>query len=301
MEQKRTIWIVLAAGIFLSVVLGAAVILYSAEAKKNTTALYQRDNGKIWLSPESAEAKKANFLSNDAIVDSERELKDSNESKVSSITSNMDSPAEALPSSNIAQNDSAQTDNVTVISTGKTNIYNVSGEDSETIDLNSLREVSSTSSIKAQNKAAEDAIRETTKVHRNIEKDEVLIEKKYSSPQPKVTSSSNNSSKNVASAKPTTKAASTASNAKNVSSKYWVQAGSYTTTKNADEARSVLEANKIPCEVFTFSDAKNVLHYRVRVGPYTTKNEAEYWKKRIDTIPLFAKNGSYVTSTNVSK
>ena len=64
MEQKRTIWIVLAAGIFLSVVLGAAVILYASEAKKNTTALYQRSAGSVWMSPETAQQKHAESFSN---------------------------------------------------------------------------------------------------------------------------------------------------------------------------------------------------------------------------------------------
>ena len=54
MEQKRTIWIVLAAGIFLMVVIGAAVILYAPEARKDTTALVQKENGTVWMSPEVA-------------------------------------------------------------------------------------------------------------------------------------------------------------------------------------------------------------------------------------------------------
>ena len=71
MEQKRTIWIVLAAGIFLSVVLGAAVILYASEAKKNTTALYQRSAGSVWMSPETAQQKHTESFSNEIDFPSE--------------------------------------------------------------------------------------------------------------------------------------------------------------------------------------------------------------------------------------
>jgi len=39
------------------------------------------------------------------------------------------------------------------------------------------------------------------------------------------------------------------------------------------------------------------MFYRVRIGPYMTKSEAEYWRTRIAMIPEFAKNESYVTST----
>ena len=42
---------------------------------------------------------------------------------------------------------------------------------------------------------------------------------------------------------------------------------------------------------------KENLFYRVRVGPYTTKSEAEYWRTRINKIDEFAKAESYVTST----
>ena len=75
---------------------------------------------------------------------------------------------------------------------------------------------------------------------------------------------------------------------------FWIQVGSYEAKKSADEARSTLESNKIPNEVFTYKDSKGKLFYRVRVGPYTTKSEAEYWQSRILMINQFAKASSYV-------
>jgi len=53
--------------------------------------------------------------------------------------------------------------------------------------------------------------------------------------------------------------------------------------------------------VFTYKDSKGNLFYRVRVGPYTTKSEAEYWKNRIEAIDLFAKSGSYITNSSAAK
>lgn len=78
---------------------------------------------------------------------------------------------------------------------------------------------------------------------------------------------------------------------------FWVQVASYSNKKGADNARSVLDSNKIPADVFTYQDNKSRLFYRVRVGPYTTKSEAEYWRTRIEKIDEFAKAESYVTST----
>lgn len=56
-----------------------------------------------------------------------------------------------------------------------------------------------------------------------------------------------------------------------------------------------LDENRIPSEVFTYKDSKNTLYYRVRVGPYTTKSEAEYWKNRICQIADFKNSQSYIT------
>lgn len=90
-------------------------------------------------------------------------------------------------------------------------------------------------------------------------------------------------------------AAAPAKKAPVLSSKYWVQAASFTSKKSADNARATLDDNKIPAEVFTYKDNKDKLFYRVRVGPYTTKSEAEYWKTRVCKIDLFKDTQSYVT------
>lgn len=300
MEQKRTIWIVLAAGIFLLVVLGAALILYAPEAKKNTTALYQRDSGSIWMSPEAAEYRKSDPYA-DGIKLPPQPSQDetavpSADADGASVTAGIASPAEGTGALSVPEESSA--DAVTVIASESRNIYNAPDSSSTTIDLNALKTDPSVSgNVTAQNKAAENAIRETSAVHRNIEKSEVLVEKTYSAPKPAASKN-----KTAAAAVPAPKkAASAPAPVKKAADRFWVQAGSYTTTKNADEARSVLESNKIPCEVFTFTDAKGILHYRVRVGPYVTKSEAEYWKKRIDSMPLFAGNSSYITNTSAAK
>ena len=78
---------------------------------------------------------------------------------------------------------------------------------------------------------------------------------------------------------------------------YWVQVASYSNKKGAESARSVLDSNKIPADVFTYVDNKENMFFRVRVGPYTTKSEAEYWRSKINNINEFAKAESYVTST----
>ena len=331
MEQKRTIWIVLAAGIFLCVVLGAAVILYAAEARKNTTALQKRNEGAVWMSPELAQENKASDLYASsspraessklpelAKVDGAEEIPavsstpvDAPASKASDASSNKKAEANVFAATSVAssidQSDQSANDqntngvsseNVTVIATGKTNVYSMGETATTTIDLNDLsaykKDETPSGNVTAQNKAAAAAIRETSSAHKNAST-QATPKKVYEQPKAQASSTS---SKAVAQKKstPAKPAVAKSAPAQPATSRFWVQAGSFTTTKNADQARSELESNKIPCEVFT-SDVSGVLHYRVRVGPYTTKSEAEYWKQRIDEIPLFSKSGSFVTAT----
>ncbi|MCI7546154.1 MAG: SPOR domain-containing protein [Treponema porcinum] len=81
---------------------------------------------------------------------------------------------------------------------------------------------------------------------------------------------------------------------------YWVQVTALTSRKSADTAREVLDENKITADVFTYTDAKGQLFYRVRVGPYTTKSEAEYWQAKIARIDTFKNTSSYVASTKTT-
>lgn len=282
------------------VVIGAAVILYAPEARKDTTALVQKENGTVWMSPEVAQHKKDELMENSSVVSAP--VEDVKAVEDTSVVSSIATPAEGT----------TQIENMTVIATGNTNVYSIGADGPAAIDLNNVREVADEPAVKAQNRAAEAAIRETNTVRRNVEVSDVLVENSYKDVS-KATASSNvrkaerSSSANVSA--PVKKAAPAAkkteakapAKVERIPDRFWVQAASYSAKKNADEARSVLEQKKIQCEVFTFTDAKGTLYYRVRVGPYTTRKEAEYWKKKIDEIPLFSKNGSFVTNSSAAK
>lgn len=82
-----------------------------------------------------------------------------------------------------------------------------------------------------------------------------------------------------------------------VTTRYWVQVASYSTKKAAESARDILQNNKINADIFTYQDSTGTIYFRVRVGPYTTKSEAEYWMNKIIEIKDFAKSGAYVTKT----
>lgn len=329
MEQKRTLWIVAAAGVFLLVVAGAALILYSPTLQGNSQqTAYNPADG--WVSapkkaavspdfsgegippsPFEADTHKAPPLSNDPF-----EFSEENVVAEHNPPSDKNAP---LPQNN--EREPIQSKNVTVI-TDNTTIYG-SGT-TTTIDLNALKagnqqqsEVASAPKnsaapapqpqvAQAQPKspppaAPQQAPRAPSESYSEAKISPAPAVKPAQSAQPtnsvastKSSASSSLKTTSASEAKP----ASTSAPAKPLPDSYWIQVGAYSAKKSADNARSILESNKIPSEVFTYKDASGKLFYRVRIGPYTTTSEAEYWKTRIAMISEFENANSYVTNAN---
>lgn len=285
MEQKRTLWIVAAVGVFLLVVLGAALILYTPQSKQATIANSRvtnsstASNGWISLAPSAPLQTSTNP---DEKVDEE-----------SSVLSDKEIPNPAK----------------TELRTEEVNIYAENANVySEKTELNKLGE---NATVKA-----ETSEKPTTIVLTEPEKtaEAKASKPEVSKPRSNVAVKNSVSEKQKAPAKPehknTAKTAKTEQN-KSVSAKpsvkepeivqYWVQVSALTSRKSADEARNKLGENQINADVFTYTDNKKQLFYRVRVGPYTTKSEAEYWRTKISKIDSFQNSSSYITSTTVSK
>lgn len=285
MEQKRTLWIVAAVGVFLLVVLGAALILYTPQSKQATIANSRAtnsstaSNGWISLAPS---APLQNSTNPDENVEEENNVL----------------PDKEIP--NPAKTE-LRTEEVNIYAENA-NVY------SEKTELNKLGE---NATVKA-----ETSEKPTTIVLTEPEKtaEAKTSKPEVSKPRSNVAVKNSVSEKQKTPAKPehknTAKTAKTKQN-KSVSAKpsvkepeivqYWVQVSALTSRKSADEARNKLGENQITADVFTYTDNKKRLFYRVRVGPYTTKSEAEYWRTKISKIDSFQNSSSYITSTTVSK
>jgi len=79
---------------------------------------------------------------------------------------------------------------------------------------------------------------------------------------------------------------------------YWIQTGSFTNKLNAERSRDELTDRFLSAEIFT-RDISGTTSYRVRVGPYSNKTEAEYWLRRIREISAFSR--SYVSEVKIRK
>lgn len=303
MEQKRTLWIVAAAGIFLLVVVGAALILYSPSLHQSSGLQAGFDPASGWISSTKTSATPV----------PESALTFNNETPVRTESEFAPSPFTSLEN-NVPDN-TVRADKVTVISDNAT----VYSNETTTIDLNSLKASSGTSSV-AKNDFTEKQMQRPASQPQAFQEPKNEIADNYYAPAPvaksapvkeaaakpvaKVTPAPKSTAqKSVSVAKTPSKAESAkkvAASAKKAPDSFWVQAAAYTSKRNADEARSTLESNKIPSEVFTFTDSNGKTFYRVRVGPYVTKSEAEYWQTRIGMIDKFASAKSVIVNTAIN-
>lgn len=279
MEQKKTLWIIAAAGAFLLVVLGVPAIIYNPS--RNPAPAYTS------ISPVEKKNNNSGWSNSTAQVSSETPQAE----KISDLV--------------------VLADNATVLSkspvtTPDTN-SGISG--GTTIDLNALKneltsEVSKPQSINITVNIPETNSALETKVTGSSSENNIKTAKDakdtYAKPESvKVQKAeTKNTAKSVTKPRASQSGSSdTAKISEKKITQFWVQVAAYSNKKGAETARSALDANKIPSDIFTYRDNKDKLFYRVRVGPYTTKSEAEYWRTRINAISEFAKAESYITST----
>ena len=286
MEQKKTLWIIAASGVFLLVVLGAALLLNSSPANVPTTAAITTIDRTVAKS-ETANISPIQTPLPENVLDTNTLAFQKIENGISDETNSSETSANA---DGIAQNSAVQLDSANLtINTNTTNI-----------ELRTA--VAPSSNITATSRAGEQALANASSSNKNSNYvASAQTEKSVAAVPTNPNSSSTANSTNTKSAqkKATSVQKKAASVTAPLSTKYWVQAASFTNKRSADSARTELDENKIPAEVFTYKDKKDILFYRVRVGPYTTKSEAEYWKGRIGGLDFFKDTQSYVTEVKM--
>lgn len=302
MEQKKTLWIIAAVSVFMLVVMGAAMIIYK---------------------PATGASRKVA-----SIKPVEKTVQTQTQSQ-SGWTNSI--PAETAVTSSPQVSDMfVVSENTTVLDLGQANASNAAAPENQstTIDLNALkRELAADAALAQTNpqninitvnvsdknnsaKVEEPPVVLTTEYYTGkakeaeeyekataVKKTEAAVAKAESAKPAAKTNTSTAVAK--APAKTTTSAPAKSSTATKTAAvtRFWVQVAAYSNKKTAENARSVLSDKKINSDIYTYEDAKSKLFYRVRVGPFTTKSEAEYWQSKIVEISDFSKAGSYVTST----
>ena len=309
MEEKRILWISAAVGIFLLIVIGAAWILYAPHKNADSaSALTQEQNENTWiLTPQASGSAVAEIPSREA-SDTDREVPAHPAGTAPTVLPS-DAAASNAPSGSM---NTVQSNDLTIIS-NNTTVLTKDGV--TTIDLTASGRAPEQQVIEApagsQNapdvktvvpaqSGNETRAAETTQTPNvkpaatGAQRAQSTQTQKNAPPAKKAAAAkpANTAAKNTG--KPKAAAAKTAS----VPDRFWVQAASFTDKENAENARSILASEKIPAEVFTYRDKSGKTFYRLRVGPYTTESEAQYWNSRIKLIEHFSSAQSYVTNSS---
>ena len=302
MEQKKTLWIIAAVSVFLLVVVGGAALIFNQNlgstkrvastfpVEKTTQAQAQASTSSGWTNTSVADTSTSSPTVNDMFVVSENTTvlgfnQPAQTEEAESTTIDLNALKKELAAN--AAVSQPQNINITV---------NLSESESQAkveeppVVLTSEYYVKSAKEAEASEKAA--AVKQTQEVAK--------AEPAKTTPAATSSSSSKASSAKTSTASTSsvsTKTAATSTTKANPITRFWVQVAAYSNKKTAENARSVLSEKKINSDIYTYEDNKSKLFYRVRVGPFTTKSEAEYWQSKITEISDFAKAGSYVTST----
>lgn len=259
MEQKKILWIIASVGVFLLVVMGAALIINRPAQGVEPSLSSLQANNDTWVMPPINAPAADSFQT---------------EAELMGDVATEATVAEPVQDTTV--------DSMTVYS-GTTTVYGSSA--TTTIDLNGIKEAVAQATVTATNQAGAAAVASKSTVPAKAPASEAT--KPVAAEQ------------STAKSNTTSKAATTTSN--KLVDQYWVQVASVTNKHNAENARAALAANKIESEIFTHKADDGKLYYRLRVGPYTTKTEAEYWKGRIALIDEFADTESFITNTAAKK
>lgn len=317
MDDKRILWVTAAVGIFLLVVIGAALILYSPHNSTEPLISSAQTDNSTWLLSSSSGSMQNNQEQMGQVLPS-----DIQSSALQTTDSALQNQADvqnadgALPSETVQSRDvTVISENTTVIDLGASQTTAQSAAEnnqSGTVEQNMGNSLSGTqpmNNVKTVVPVTVQAEATTTSRTNNTavsssggtakKPSNTASAKKTSGGAQSQTKTAKPNAKNTGAAKNASASAkSTKNGSQKIADRFWVQAASYTNKANAEHARSVLAGEKIPAEVFTYQDKGGTVYYRLRVGPYTTESEAEYWNSRIKLIDNFSSTKSYVTNSS---
>lgn len=243
MEQNRILWIVAAVGVFLLIVIGAALIFYPPY-KNTDDNLARVQNNDTWIGSQPDPSTGGQKTVKDLTVIADR---------ADIYSGTIDLNAIGNTAANAAANNNFTTVNGTVIGGGAA----PSSQQETPVPPATQTTTTTTTTTVATAKSNVSVTQPTTAPQ--------------SPPAAQATAKATTTHKATTSAKP-----SQPTTPRVAVTEYWIQAGSFSDKVNAEEARTKLLNTKIDSEVFTkVVDSKT--YYRVRIGPYKTKTEAEYW------------------------
>jgi sporulation repeat domain protein len=271
MEQKKILWVILSVSLFVLIIFGIALFLYSPSRNSATAQA-------------GGETVPYETAGTSAAVDPDLWARDPD--RVAGLDRN--APAAAG----------------NIINLNNLNIISTDGQNGQSngIDVSELTAQAGTAEVSGLPKdlAAQIGI-DTTPEQPEVQSTPA---KKEAAPQPQTAATVQAQLKPAVEKKVAQASVSIAPKAKasakpaapQVQTLYWVQTASLANRINAERARDKLAAQHMKVEIFTKETSAGLTH-RVRVGPFTNSTEANYWLNSIKKIEGFEK--SYVTEEKV--
>ena len=274
MEQKKILWVILSVSLFVLIIFGIALFLYSP-SRNSATALA------------GGETVPYETTTTSANVDPDLWARDPD--RVAGLDRN--APAAAG----------------NIINLNNLNIISTDGQSGQTngIDVSDLTVQAGDADVSGLPKDLAAQIGIDT-APEQLEEQPVSAKKEEAPIQPQAAVAVQTQPKSVVEKKPAQASASITIKPKaktpakpaapQVQTLYWVQTASLASRINAERARDKLAAQHMKVEIFTKETSSGLTH-RVRVGPFTNNTEAKYWLNSIKKIEGFEK--SYVTEEKV--
>lgn len=271
MEQKKILWVILSVSLFVLIIFGIALFLYSPSRNSATAQA-------------GGETVPYETAGTSAAVDPDLWARDPD--RVAGLDRN--APAAAG----------------NIINLNNLNIISTDGQNGQSngIDVSELTAQAGAAEVSGLPKdlAAQIGI-DTTPEQPEVQSTPA---KKEAAPQPQTAATVQAQLKPAVEKKVAQASVSIAPKAKasakpaapQVQTLYWVQTASLANRINAERARDKLAAQHMKVEIFTKETSAGLTH-RVRVGPFTNSTEANYWLNSIKKIEGFEK--SYVTEEKV--
>ena len=271
MEQKKILWVILSVSLFVLIIFGIALFLYSPSRNSATAQA-------------GGETVPYETAGTSAAVDPDLWARDPD--RVAGLDRN--APAAAG----------------NIINLNNLNIISPDGQNGQAngIDVSELTAQAGTAEVSGLPKdlAAQIGI-DTTPEQPEVQSTPA---KKEAAPQPQTAATVQAQLKPAVEKKVAQASVSIAPKAKasakpaapQVQTLYWVQTASLANKINAERARDKLAEQHMKVEIFTKETSAGLTH-RVRVGPFTNSTEANYWLNSIKKIEGFEK--SYVTEEKV--
>lgn len=271
MEQKKILWVILSVSLFVLIIFGIALFLYSPSRNSATAQA-------------GGETVPYETAGTSAAVDPDLWARDPD--RVAGLDRN--APAAAG----------------NIINLNNLNIISTDGQNGQSngIDVSELTAQAGAAEVSGlpRDLAAQIGI-DTTPEQPEVQSTPT---KKEAAPQPQTAATVQAQPKPAVEKKVAQASVSIAPKAKasakpaapQVQTLYWVQTASLANRINAERARDKLAAQHMKVEIFTKETSAGLTH-RVRVGPFTNSTEANYWLNSIKKIEGFEK--SYVTEEKV--